>query len=137
MGVYAVLRVQWAGLPHKPAIRGSVRPSKSPMHIHYPGNEDKRRYKYYVCSQRLSYATRTKDYIRADILERSILEELRNLRLSGKWESNPRHDAQEAAWEAEKDPLPPRCFQLPLTKKALKVNIPQAATVTRINKPFH
>jgi len=40
---------------------------KSPMHIHYPGNENKRRYKYYVCSQRLSYKTCEQEYIRADI----------------------------------------------------------------------
>jgi len=32
-----------------------------------------------VYSQRLSYGTCAQDYIRADILERSIIEELRNL----------------------------------------------------------
>jgi site-specific DNA recombinase len=52
---------------------------KSPMHIHYPGNENKRRYKYYVCSQRLGYKTCDQEYIRADILEKSIIEELKNL----------------------------------------------------------
>jgi site-specific DNA recombinase len=52
---------------------------KSPMHIHYPDNENKRRYKYYVYSQRLSYKTCDQEYIRADILESGIIEELKNL----------------------------------------------------------
>ena len=52
---------------------------KSPMHIQYPGNEKKRKYKYYACSSRLSYGTCKQDYVRADILERSIIEELKGL----------------------------------------------------------
>ena len=51
----------------------------SPMALHYPGNEKKRKYKYYICSQRKSFKSCHQDYIRADILEKSLINEIKKI----------------------------------------------------------
>jgi site-specific DNA recombinase len=51
----------------------------SPMHMSYPGSESKKKYKYYACSRRLDYKDCSLGYIRADILEISVINELRKL----------------------------------------------------------
>jgi hypothetical protein len=51
----------------------------SPMHMSYPGSESKKKYKYYACSRRLDYKDCNLGYIRADILETSVINELKKL----------------------------------------------------------
>jgi site-specific DNA recombinase len=51
----------------------------SPMHMSYPGSECKKKYKYYACSRRLDYKDCNLGYIRADILEISVINELKKL----------------------------------------------------------
>jgi hypothetical protein len=43
----------------------------------YPGVPKKAKYKYYACSRRVTYKDCKTEYIRADILENSVIEELR------------------------------------------------------------
>jgi hypothetical protein len=45
----------------------------------YPGSETKAKYKYYACSRRLDYKDCALRYIRADILEKSVINELKKL----------------------------------------------------------
>jgi hypothetical protein len=47
----------------------------SPMHVSYPGAESKRKFTYYVCSNRCSYQTCDQDYVGGDVLEGSVTEE--------------------------------------------------------------
>src|SRR3989338_2727131 len=51
----------------------------APMHMSYPGSECKKKYKYYACSRRLDYKDCNLRYIRADILEISVINELKKL----------------------------------------------------------
>jgi len=51
----------------------------APMHMSYPGSESKAKYKYYACSRRLDYKDCALRYIRADILEISVINELKKL----------------------------------------------------------
>ena len=64
-------------------LTGLVRCGKcnSPMHVTYPGIEPKSRFKYYVCNKRYYFKACDQDYIRADILESSVIEEIRKLSL--------------------------------------------------------
>ena len=49
------------------------------MHVTYPGTESKSRFKYYVCNNRYNHKTCPQDYIRADILEASVIQEIGKL----------------------------------------------------------
>jgi site-specific DNA recombinase len=49
------------------------------MHVTYPGTEPKNRFKYYVCNNRYNHKTCTQDYIRADMLEASVIQEIGKL----------------------------------------------------------
>ncbi len=49
------------------------------MHVTYPGTETKSRFKYYVCNNRYNHKTCAQDYIRADILEASVIQEIGKL----------------------------------------------------------
>jgi len=49
------------------------------MHVTYPGDRAKSQYRYYVCNNRLNHQSCRQDYIRADILEASILQEIAKL----------------------------------------------------------
>ena len=49
----------------------------SAMHVLYPGIPPKNKYRYYVCTSRSIHKNCTTDYIRADILERAILDKIR------------------------------------------------------------
>ena len=49
------------------------------MHVTYPGAQDKRRFKYYVCNNRLNHRSCRQDYIRADVLEHSVVAEIAKL----------------------------------------------------------
>jgi len=51
----------------------------APMHMSYPGSDSKAKYKYYACSRRLDYKDCALRYIRADILEKSVINELNKL----------------------------------------------------------
>jgi hypothetical protein len=54
------------------------------MHVTYPGAESKRQFKYYVCNNRLNHRSCRQDYIRADILEASIIQEIAKLAERGR-----------------------------------------------------
>ena len=45
----------------------------------YPGLPNKAKYKYYACSRRVTYKDCKTEYIRADILEDSVIEQLKNI----------------------------------------------------------
>jgi len=49
----------------------------SAMHVLYPGIPPKNKYKYYVCTNRAIHKNCNTDYIRADILEKSVLDKIR------------------------------------------------------------
>jgi site-specific DNA recombinase len=49
------------------------------MHVTYPGTETKSRFKYYVCNNRYNHKSCTQEYIRADILEASVIQEIGKL----------------------------------------------------------
>ena len=49
----------------------------APMHVIYPGPPKTEKYKYYVCSRRIAYKDCDTEYIRADILENSVIDQLR------------------------------------------------------------
>ena len=49
----------------------------APMHMIYPGLPNKAKYKYYACSRRITYKDCKTEYLRADILENSVLEQLK------------------------------------------------------------
>ncbi len=51
----------------------------APMHVTYPGIEPKSRFKYYVCNNRYNHQSCTQGYIRADILEGSVITEIGKL----------------------------------------------------------
>jgi len=51
----------------------------APIHVTYPGIEPKRRFKYYVCNNRYYFKSYDQDYIRADILEGSVIKEIEKL----------------------------------------------------------
>ena len=51
----------------------------APMHVTYPGIEPKSRFKYYVCNNRYNHQSCTQEYIRADILEASVIREIGKL----------------------------------------------------------
>ncbi len=51
------------------------------MHVTYPGIEPKNRFKYYVCNNRYNFKSCDQDYIRADILEGSVIKEIEKLSL--------------------------------------------------------
>ncbi len=62
-------------------LTGLVRCGKcgSPMHVNYPGAESKRRFKYYECNNRYNFQSCDQGYIRADILEQSVIKEIGKL----------------------------------------------------------
>ncbi len=64
-------------------LTGLVRCGKcnAPMHVTYPGIEPKSRFKYYVCNNRYNFQSCDQDYIRADILEGSVIKEIEKLSL--------------------------------------------------------
>jgi hypothetical protein len=49
------------------------------MHVTYPGVEPKSRFKYYVCNNRYNHQSCKQDYIRADVLEESVIREIGKL----------------------------------------------------------
>ena len=49
------------------------------MHVTYPGIEPKTRFKYYVCNTRYNFKSCDQVYIRADILEHSVIQEIEKL----------------------------------------------------------
>ena len=49
----------------------------SAMHVLYPGLPPKNKYKYYVCNNRVIHKNCKTDYIRADILEKNVLDKIR------------------------------------------------------------
>ena len=51
----------------------------APMHVTYPGIEPKSRFKYYVCNNRYNHQSCKQEYIRADILEGSVITEIGKL----------------------------------------------------------
>ena len=51
----------------------------APMHVTYPGIEPKSRFKCYVCNNRYNHRSCKQDYIRADILEGSVITEIGKL----------------------------------------------------------
>jgi site-specific DNA recombinase len=51
----------------------------APMHVTYPGIEPKSRFKYYVCNNRYNHQSCAQEYIRADILEGSVITEIGKL----------------------------------------------------------
>src|SRR3989338_2537061 len=51
----------------------------TPMHMIYPGLPNKAKYKYYACSRRIAYKDCKNDYLRQDILENSVLDQLRKI----------------------------------------------------------
>ena len=51
----------------------------APMHVTYPGVEPKSRFKYYVCNNRYNHHSCAQEYIRADILEASVIQEIGKL----------------------------------------------------------
>ncbi|HOU36298.1 MAG TPA: recombinase family protein [Candidatus Omnitrophota bacterium] len=51
----------------------------SAMHMMYPGLPNKARYKYYACSRRVTYKDCKQDYLRADILEESVIDQLEKI----------------------------------------------------------
>ena len=51
------------------------------MHVTYPGIEPKSRFKYYVCNNRYNFQSCNQDYVRADILEGSVIKEIEKLSL--------------------------------------------------------
>jgi len=64
-------------------LTGLVRCGKcnAPMHVTYPGIEPKSKFKYYVCNNRYYFKSCDQDYIRADILEASVIKEIEKLSL--------------------------------------------------------
>jgi len=62
-------------------LTGLVRCGKcgSPMHVNYPGAESKRKFKYYVCNNRYNFQSCDQDYVRADVLEQSVIKEIGKL----------------------------------------------------------
>jgi site-specific DNA recombinase len=48
----------------------------SAMHVLYPGIPPKNKYKYYVCTNRAIHKNCNTDYIRADVLEKGILDKI-------------------------------------------------------------
>jgi hypothetical protein len=50
----------------------------SPMHVTY-GGPPKDKYKYYVCSRRLTYKDCKSDILRTDVLENSVIQQLKNI----------------------------------------------------------
>jgi site-specific DNA recombinase len=71
------------GLRTSNYLTGLVRCGKcnSLMHVTYPGIEPKSRFRYYVCNNRYYFKSCDQDYIRADILEGSIIKEIEKLSL--------------------------------------------------------
>jgi site-specific DNA recombinase len=51
----------------------------SAMHMMYPGLPNKAKYKYYACTRRLTYKDCKTEYIRADILENSVIDQLKQI----------------------------------------------------------
>jgi site-specific DNA recombinase len=51
----------------------------APMHMIYPGLPNKAKYKYYACSRRVTYKDCNNDYLRQDILENSVLDQLKKI----------------------------------------------------------
>jgi len=49
----------------------------SAMHVIYPGVTPKNKYKYYVCTNRVVHKNCTTDYIRADLLEKAVLDTIK------------------------------------------------------------
>jgi len=49
------------------------------MHVTYPGIEPKTRFKYYVCNNRYNFKSCDQAYVRANILERSVIKEIEKL----------------------------------------------------------
>lgn len=49
----------------------------SAMHVLYSGVPPKNKYKYYACTNRVVHKNCTTDYIRADILEKSVLDKVK------------------------------------------------------------
>jgi len=62
-------------------LAGLVRCGKcgAPMHVTYPGVEPKCRFKYYVCNNRYYFKSCDQEYIRADLLENSVIREIEKL----------------------------------------------------------
>jgi hypothetical protein len=62
-------------------LSGLVRCGKcgAPMHVTYPGTEPKTRFKYYVCNNRYNFKACDQAYVRADMLERSVIKEIEKL----------------------------------------------------------
>lgn len=62
-------------------LAGLVRCGKcgAPMHVAYPGVEPKCRFKYYVCNNRYYFRSCDQEYIRADLLENSVIWEIEKL----------------------------------------------------------
>ncbi len=46
------------------------------MHVTYSGIEPMSRFKYYVCNNRYNFKSCDQDYIRADILEKCVIQEI-------------------------------------------------------------
>ena len=51
----------------------------APMHVTYPGIEPKTKFKYYVCNNRYNFKSCDQDYIRANILETSVIKKIEKL----------------------------------------------------------
>jgi site-specific DNA recombinase len=51
----------------------------SAMHMMYPGLPNKAKYKYYACTRRLTYKDCKTEYVRADILENSVIDQLKQI----------------------------------------------------------
>ena len=51
----------------------------APMHVTYPGIEPKSRFRYYVCNNRYNHQSCKQGYVRADILEGSVIAEIGKL----------------------------------------------------------
>jgi site-specific DNA recombinase len=51
----------------------------APMHMIYPGLPNKIRYKYYACSRHITYKDCKTEYLRQDILETSVLDQLNKI----------------------------------------------------------
>jgi hypothetical protein len=62
-------------------LTGPVRCGKcgTPIHLNYSGAESKRKFKYYVCNNRYNFQCCDQDYVRADVLEGSVIKEIGKL----------------------------------------------------------
>ena len=49
----------------------------SAMHVLYPGTAPKNKYKYYVCTDRATHKKCKTDYVRADLIERAIVDKIK------------------------------------------------------------